>query len=201
MIIGEILGIIAGILSFFAYGLYIFTTIFGRTKPNRATWWILTLIGLMVASSYYAGGARATMWVAVSYVLGPFIIAVLSLKYGEGRWEGLDKWCLVIALISVPIWYISKSAILVLMINIFLDFIGLLPTIKKSYLRPQGEDRIAWTITFFASLLNIFAVERLIFAIAFYPIYLLTINGFITALLYRPIISKYIQIFKIKTFY
>src|SRR3989344_6543620 len=186
----ELVGIIAGILSFSAYFLYIFTTIFGKTKPNRATWWILTLIGLMIASSYYVGGARATIWVAATYVLGPFIIAILSLKYGEGKWEKLDKWCLIIALISIPIWYISKSAILVLAINIFLDFIGLVPTIKKSYLRPEGEDRFAWTLESFAGLLNIFAIERWVFAIAFYPIYLLTINGIITILLYRPLFKN-----------
>src|SRR3989338_874742 len=88
------LGIVAGILSFVAYALYIFTTLIGKTKPNRATWWVLTLVGLMIATSYYAGGARDTIWVALSYVLGPAIIAVLSLKYGEGRWERLDQVCL-----------------------------------------------------------------------------------------------------------
>lgn len=187
----QFFGIIAGILSFSAYFLYIITTIFGKTKPNRATWWILTLIGLMIASSYYVGGARDTIWVAVSYVLGPFIIALLSLKYGEGTgWDKLDKWCFSIAIISIPIWYISKSSILVLAINILLDFIGLLPTIKKSYLRPDGEDRVAWTLESIAGLLNVFAIERWVFAIAFYPIYLLAINGIITLLLYRPLLKK-----------
>ena len=187
----EFIGIIAGILSFSAYFIYISTTIFGKTKPNRATWWILTLIGAMIASSYYVAGARATIWVALSYVLGPLIIAILSIKYGEGeRLERLDKWCLSVAIISLPIWYISKSAILVLCINIFLDFVGLLPTVKKSYLRPGGEDRIAWTIESFASLFNVFAIERWIFTIAFYPIYLFTINSIITLLLYKPLLKN-----------
>ena len=188
MIIGEMFGIIAGILSFSAYALYIFSTIYGKTKPNRATWWMLTLIGFMIALSYYAGGARATMWVAISYALGPFIIAILSLKYGEGnKWEKLDKWCFIVAMISIPIWYISKSAIIVLLINIFLDFVALLPTIKKSYLRPQGEDRIAWTIESFSGIFNMFAIEKWVLSVAFYPIYLLTINSIITLLLYRPL--------------
>src|SRR3989344_3452387 len=186
----ELVGIIAGILSFSAYFLYIFTTIFGKTKPNRATWWILTLIGLMIASSYYVGGARATIWVALSYVLGPFMIAVLSLKYGDGKWERLDKWCCVVALVSLPIWYISRSAGLGLIINIFLDFLALLPTIKKSYLRPGGEDRVAWTLESFAGLLNLFAVEKWVFVVALYHVYLIIVNGAITFLLYRPLFKK-----------
>ena len=186
MIDKEILGVIAGILSFCAYFLYIRSTIHGKTKPDRATWWILTLIGVMIASSYYVSGARTTIWVAISYVVGPFIIAILSLKYGEGKkWKKLEKWCFMVALISMPIWYISNSAILTLIINMFLDFIALLPTIKKSYLRPKGEDKAAWTLESLSSILNMFAVERWIFAIAIYPIYLFIINGTITILLYR----------------
>lgn len=190
MIDGALLGICAGILSFSAYLLYIFTTLKGRTRPNRATWWILTLVGLMIAVSYYAGGARDTIWIALSYVLGPAIIAVLSLKYGEGKWEKLDKICLTGAIISAVIWYFSQSALLVLVINVVMDFLGLLPTIKKSYLRPAGEDRIAWTLESVAGILNIFAVERWVFSIAFYPVYLLIINGIVTLLLYRPAIKK-----------
>jgi hypothetical protein len=191
MIDKEILGVVAGILSFFAYSLYIYSTVFGKTKPNRVTWWILTFIGLMIASSYYFTGGRATMWIALSYVLGPLITAILSLKYGEGtRLELMDKWCLAVAIGSVAIWYVSQSAILALFINIFLDFVGILPTIKKSYFRPEGEDRMAWTIESLATIINLFAIERAVFIIAFYPVYLFAINGVVTVLLYKPLIKK-----------
>lgn len=188
-------GQVAGVISFVAYLVYIFTTIQGQTKPNRATWWILTLVGVMIATSYYAGGARDTMWVAVSYIAGPLIIAILSLWYGEGKWETLDKICLTGAIISAIIWYFSSSALIVLSINLLMDFLGLIPTIKKSYLRPMGEDKIAWTMESFAGTLNMFAIETFTFAIVLYPLYILIINLFVTLLLYRPMISKYRQKF------
>ncbi len=180
----------AGIISFAAYLLYIYTTIRGQTKPNRATWWILSLVGFMIATSYYAGGARETMWVAVSYIAGPLIIAILSLWYGEGKWETLDKVCLTGAIMSAIIWYFSSSALITLSINLLMDFLGLIPTIKKSYLRPTGEDRTAWTMESFAGILNMFAIKTITFAIVLYPLYLLILNVFITLLLYRPMISK-----------
>lgn len=184
MTLQQIVGIVAGVLSFAAYLLYIVATIRGTTKPNRATWWVLTLVGIMIAASYYAGGARATIWVAISYVLGPAIIAVLSLSYGEGKWERLDQFCLVGALLSALIWYLSNSPLLVLLLNILMDFLGLLPTIKKSYLRPEGEDRPAWTLETFAGALNVLAIEKWTFAIMFYPLYLLLMNGIVTFFLY-----------------
>lgn len=190
MISAIFFGEIAGVVSFTAYLLYIYTTIRGQTKPNRVTWWILSLVGLMIATSYYAGGARETMFVAVSYIVGPLIIAILSLWYGEGKWETLDKVCLTGAIVSAIIWYFSSSAIITLSINLPMDFLGLIPTIKKSYLRSIGEDRIAWTLTSFAGILNMFAIKTFTFAIVLYPLYLLIVNVFITLLLYRPMISK-----------
>ena len=189
----NIIGLVAGFLSFSAYVLYIITTLRGKTKPNKATWWILTLIGVMIASSYYAEGARDTMWIALSYVAGPLVIAFLSLRYGEGTWERLDKICLAVAIASVVIWYLSNSALLVLIINIFMDAVGLLPTIKKSYLRPEGEDRLAWTIESVAVLLTLFAIEKWTFSIAIYPLYLVFINNLVLFLLYRPVINKSIR--------
>jgi|SRR3989344_2028356 len=186
MAINEIIGIVAGALSFSAYLFYIFAIPFGKARPSRSTWWVLTLIGIMIAASYYTEGARATIWVALSYVVGPFIIALLSLKYGEGKWERLDTWCLGVSLMSAAVWHISGSALIALLMNMFMDCVGLVPTIKKSYLRPEGEDRPAWTLESIASLLNVFAVEAWTFSIAVYPIYLLVINGIITSLLYRP---------------
>ncbi|MDB5259273.1 MAG: hypothetical protein JWO73_481 [Candidatus Taylorbacteria bacterium] len=188
--ISPVLGIVAGCISFSAYVLYMISTVKGRTKPSRSTWWILTLVGIMIASSYYASGARDTIWVALSYVLGPLIISILSLKYGEGKWERLDKWCLASAIISASVWAIFRSAQIALVTNIVMDFLGLIPTIKKSYLRPEGEDRAAWTLESFSGALNIFAIEKWTFSIAFYPLYLLIVNGIVTLFLYMPIIRR-----------
>lgn len=195
MINHQLFGVLAGVLSFSAYTLYIYKTLKGKTKPNKATWWILTLIGVIISSSYYAGGARATMWIALSYVLGPLIIAITSIKYGEGEWESLDKWCLFVAIISAFVWYFSKSPQIALVMNIVMDFIALVPTIKKSYLRPEGEDRPAWTLESISGLINLFAIEIWSFSLYFYPLYLIFINGIITTLLYRPFLKRLNKIY------
>ncbi len=190
MLSPSLIGQIAGLISFSAYVLYIVSTLKKETKPNRATWWILTLVGVMIAASYYAEGARDTMWVALSYVVGPFIIALLSLKYGEGTWERLDKICLAVAIVSAFLWYVFNSAFIALMSNIAMDFVGLIPTIKKSWLRPGGEDRVAWGLESGASVLNLLAVQTWTFAIAFYPLYLAVLNTLITVLLFRSVFKK-----------
>lgn len=187
----EILGIAAGAISFVGYAIYAYSTVKGSTKPNRATWWILTLVGIMIASSYYSEGARNTIWVAVSYVIGPLLVAVLSIKYGESGWETLDILCLSTACLSALIWYFYQSPFTVLVVNIVMDFVALVPTIKKSYLRPDSEDALAWSVESVSGVMNVLALERWAFGLAFYPVYLLLINSVVTALLLRAKVRNY----------
>lgn len=180
----DIIGIVAGLLSFAAYTLYIITSIWGKTRPNRATWWILTLVGVLIASSYYASGARSTIWIALSYVAGPLIIGLISLKHGEGGWSSFDKGCLLAALLSLVLWFLFRGPLITLLINIAIDFIALLPTIRKSYLRPIGENKVAWALESLAAAVNMLAITKWSFAIVVYPLYLLLSSWSITTLLF-----------------
>ncbi len=181
----EIIGLIAGSLSLIAYGLYLRAILKGTTKPSRVTWWILTLAGAVSAAAYYSGGARETIWVPLAYVIGPLLIAALSLRYGEGLWSNSDTRILIGALCALAVWYATNSPLWGLLINIAIDCIGIIPTIKKSFLRPQNEDRPAWTLEAAANIINLFAIESWRFEIWIYPIYLAAFNILIATLLYR----------------
>ncbi len=175
-------GMVAGVISLAAFIPYIISILRGKTKPNRASWWIWTVVGLMLASSYSASGAKDTIWVAISYVIGPFITALLALKFGEGGWTRFDRACIGCAAMSGALWFIFDSPLLALFINITIDCAGALPTIRKTYKKPEDEDRIAWILFFLGNTLNLFAIEKWNFAIATYPIYLFIGCGIITFL-------------------
>lgn len=177
-------GLLAGIISIFAFAFYNLSILRGITKPNRATWWILTLVGMIIVVSYYAEGARRTMWVPVTYIIGPFIVALLAIPYGVGGWTIFDRACLSGAGLSLVIWFLTGSVLIVLLMNLLMDFFGIMPTILKSYLRPKEEDVTAWVLSTIASVFNLLAVERWEFAIAVYPVYMLIGNGIITLLLF-----------------
>lgn len=183
---GFTIGIIAGALSFSAYVLYIVSMWRGECRPNRFTWLALTAIGFGVAVSYYATGARQTMWIALAYVIGPLIISILSFKYGEGGWTKLDRICLLGVAVSLLLWWIFSSPLIALVVNILVDFFALIPTITKSALRPRGEDRVAWLIEVLANVINLFALEQWTFSLVVYPAYLILVNAGIVILLFWP---------------
>lgn len=182
-----LLGLFAGCLAFLAHIFYILSILKGYTRPNRATWWIWTGVSLIIASSYFWSGARNTMPVPIGECLSLLIVAILSIFYGEGGWSRFDRFCIAGAVASLALWYMFESPELALVTSLGIDFFAALPTIKKSFLDPCGEDRPAWTMTTVANLLNLCATESRQFAVLLYPMYTLFIDGSIMALLYRKL--------------
>lgn len=182
----EILGMLAGIISFLAYAPYIISIFKNKTKPSRSSWWIWSLVGLLIIFSYYSVGARSTIWVPVVFFLGPLVVAILSIKFGEGTsLNKTDKICLLGSLLSLVVWIIFQSAALALFINIFIDFLGFLPTFKKTFFSPLHENKISWLLFFFGSTLNVLAIESFSLTIVFYPVYMFIMDIIMLLLLYR----------------
>ncbi|MCC6323978.1 hypothetical protein IT400_04275 [Candidatus Nomurabacteria bacterium] len=172
------IGILAGLIAFFAYIVYIRSILKGETKPNKTTWWIWTFMGAVVGVSYYFSGAEATMWVAVSEFIGPLVIALLSLKYGTGGVKDrTDLICLIGALISIVLWIIFDSPVIALITNLIVDVFAVIPTIKHIRLNPDDEGIEGWFITWVADCVNLFAIDRLILGVIVYPVYMFIIDS------------------------
>lgn len=174
----------AGVVALAAFIPYIVSILRKRTKPNRASWIIWTAVGAIIASSYWASGARHTIWVPIAYAVGPLMVLFLSVSYGKGGWTWFDRYCLFGAGISLAIWWAFCSPLVALLMNIFIDFMGVLPTAKKVFHEPETEDKTAWTVSVLSSVINLFAVENWVFAVAVYPLYVLFGNGFVAALIF-----------------
>jgi hypothetical protein len=192
-------GIIAGIISFAAYLIYVISIFRGETKPSRSTWWILTLVGVLIFATSFAIGATESMWIQIVYIVGPLFIAILSLssKYGyKTKLLLVDKISLVGAIVCGAIWIFFNSPFIAFLGGIVVDFIGLIPTIQKSYVDPEKENPFAWSIETIASLINALGIGAW-FTLEdknwIYALYFLLINGTISLLLLRPRIKKLFQ--------
>jgi hypothetical protein len=162
----------------------------GKTRPNRATWWIWTVVGAMLCASYYASGARHTIWVPVSYVLGPLVTALLSLKYGEGGSSRFDRACLGGSLLSLLAWWLARSPLLTLLANMVIDLLGALPTIRKAYAAPESESLGSWSLFLLADALNLCALGSWSVATALYPSYLFILALLLVLLMLRPMLPR-----------
>ena len=97
----------------------------------------------------------------------------------------LDIFCLVGCGVSVILWIATDSPFFTLLINIGIDFLGIVPTLVKSFVDPWSEDLLAWSVTVFSNLLNVVAIEKWEFSIVVYPIYMVLVNGFVVLFLLK----------------
>ncbi len=180
------LGLLAGIISLLGFVPYCIAIVQGRTKPNQATWFIWSLVGIMLAGSYWASGATQTLWAPLSYVIGPIITTTLAMRYGEGAWSRFDRLCILGAFISLILWVLLRSPQVALVINLIIDLFGALPTIRNAWHRPQDEDLTSWLIFTVGNALNVLAIDRWTWEIASYPLYITFANAIVLSLLLRP---------------
>src|SRR5688572_28706718 len=119
----ELIGKIAGILALISLVPYIVDIFRGNTKPERTTWAIWSVVSTILFFSYYASGARETIWVGLMWMLGTVIVFLLSIKYGVGGTSKLDIACLIGALFGLLLWFITKDPTKALYINLAMDFL------------------------------------------------------------------------------
>jgi hypothetical protein len=179
-------GVLAGLFSFMGFIPYLISIIRQKTQPNRASWWIWATLGTIIAVSNYSAGARDTMWLLSAYAFCQFVIAVLSIKNGEGGWNIFDQTCMLGAGISIVFWWWTKEPLTAILINIAIDSLGALPTIRKSYSQPETEDFFSWTMFLMASVLNLLALRNWSIVLSSYPIYLFSFNLIVVVLLTSP---------------
>ncbi|WP_019508826.1 hypothetical protein [Pleurocapsa sp. PCC 7319] len=180
-----IFGLLGSIFTVLCFIPYIATTLQGKTKPNRATWWVWGINGSVLCLGNLAAGADYTMLPLICAVVAQLCIAILSIKHGEGGWNCFDRRCLIASGISFILWRILSYDIIAIILPLLIDILAALPTLKKSYFEPDSEDLLTYVLYTVGGLFTVLAVTNWSFEIAITPLYVLFINAMIVLLLTR----------------
>ncbi|MFM2429838.1 MAG: hypothetical protein RLZZ511_1051 [Cyanobacteriota bacterium] len=179
-------GMGAGLLSAICTLPYVISTLQHKTKPHRVTWWVLCTLEFVMLVNQLSAGGGSTIWLPLSAAIGHFILALLSIRYGEGRWSKFDVGLIAAALFSFVILTQFHSPLLALAWTISIDFLGFLPTLHKARRAPETESLSSWVLNFAGTCLNLFAVEQWSTSAAILPIYLFLGTGGVVFFLLMP---------------
>jgi len=172
-----IFAIISSLISIFCLIPYIIDTLNGKTKPHSYSWliWaILQIIGIVSMLSAGAGIGILSLCIGVFFCI---FIFILSLYYGTHNIKLFDKICLAGALLAVIIYFFIHDATLAVIIVVITDFIGFLPTIRKSYEEPKTETPITYILSAVAAVFAIAALSVFNFTTSIYLISLVISDG------------------------
>lgn len=150
-----------------------------KTRPSRSTFWIWAVVQGLMTASYIATGEIFPAGVGVAYTVTILAIAILSLRYGYGKWGRLDTICSIGAVVTIGLWIAFQDPLIVLIASIVTDFFGCIPTVRKVWEDPTSESRIAWAWTVLACIINFGAVEVWGLSSVLYLSYLLIVNSVI----------------------
>ena len=166
----ELAGEIAGGFFFLAFFPYFIDILRHRTKPNKATWLIWTILGVLILLSYKSVGAHNTLPVAIAGAIGPFAILILSVWYGEGGTSKLDIAGLIGSAIGIGAWWLTTDPFVGLVLFLATDWIAAFLTIVKTWKDPKSESLLAWVLWFTSSLFQFAALTSWNIHFSIYPL-------------------------------
>jgi hypothetical protein len=172
----QIFGILSGILSIFCYIPYIRDILAKKTKPERASWFIWSVLGGIAFFSQYAKGATDSLWLTGVQTIGVALIFALSLKFGMGGLAKRDIIALVAAVIGVMFWIITREAAIALLFVFLIDVAGSVLTMVKSYEDPGSETLSTWILAGTSGFFGALAVGSWNIILLSYPAYIFIIN-------------------------
>lgn len=128
----QTLGIIGGILAFIGYIPYTVDILQHKAKPQRASFFIWMVLGLIAVFSQFAKGATNSLWLPGLETLGSLAIFILSIPFGIGGFSKRDYITLLIATLGLIVWYFTKEAAITLYLVILVDAAGLYLVLHKA---------------------------------------------------------------------
>jgi hypothetical protein len=167
---------------------YVKQIIWGNVRPERATWFIWTIIMLMSLLGFDAAGGGDGWWFILGDFLVTFVIFIFSLFRGVGGWSKLDIICLIVATFGLILWQVSNQPLLVLIGVIVADVMGVIPTLKKALEQPESESASTFLFTTVAAAMGFVAVGNWNWTLLSYPLYLFLANGIVAQVI---LVSQY----------
>ncbi len=131
-----------------------------RTQPHVYTWlvWAITQ-GTATAILFYGGGGWATLGLAMAVAYNLVIIS-LCIKYGTKNITLADTVALITALIAIVVWWQLKQPLLAAIMVTVIDFLGYLPTFRKTFVEPWSETVKSWLLFFLAMVFAVLALKE-----------------------------------------
>ncbi|MCX6757629.1 MAG: hypothetical protein NTZ44_01980 [Candidatus Nomurabacteria bacterium] len=156
-IIFSILSSIFAVLCFVPYTRDIFKR---KTTPHIYSWLIWTILQGTGALIMFKDGANlGVLSLSIGALLCSFVF-ILSFKYGTKNIKIFDTICLIGALIAICFWvFLDQPLISVTLISI-IDFVGFLPTLRKSYFEPHSETLSTYVLSSLSTLCALIALSH-----------------------------------------
>jgi len=130
----------AGLSLFGGFG-YVRDTLKGVTSPNRVTWGLWALEGIMAFFVEVQEHVGLASVMTLMLGLVPLVVVVASFRNAHAVWKigRFDLSCGVVSFAGLAFWALVHEPTIALTSFVAADQIAALPTLRKSWIAPMSE--------------------------------------------------------------
>ncbi|HUD11546.1 MAG TPA: hypothetical protein VMS08_03975 [Candidatus Saccharimonadia bacterium] len=173
-------GIASVIVNASGYLPYIRGILRGHVRPQRITWGIWSILTTIAFVNQIVNGGGYSVLFFGSTVLLVVTVFVLSFRFGIGGRSKFDMAVLAAACCLFVAWAATKNTHITTVIAITIDGVAALPTVFKTFARPETEAYLQWIMAAISGLLSMLAIgAHGAYILYAYPIYVIVMNGVI----------------------
>ncbi|PCI01225.1 MAG: hypothetical protein COB76_01805 [Alphaproteobacteria bacterium] len=177
---------LAILVSVIRYGTYLWSIYKGETRPHVFSWFNWGVVTGIGAYAQFALNGGPSAWVLVVVSCTCLFISVVALFVGEKNIAKSDWWAFLGALIAIPVWMITDSPAMAIIVIIVIDILTYYPTLRKSWNDPWSEPPVSYFWAGLRYFLALFAVTNPSLETLAYPFFLMATDwGFMIYIIIR----------------
>jgi len=139
-----IFALIAGTLALVGNIPYLRDMFRRKIKPHPYTWLVWSIVsGVVLVGQIVKGAGFGIIPFAVSELF-TITIFFFSLRYGFKKIPRKDTYFLIIALLGLIPWFITKDPTISVLVVVSIDAIAFIPTLIKAWRLPKTENPILY---------------------------------------------------------
>jgi len=183
------LAIIASILAIVGNISYLKDVFKGRVVPHPYTWFIWSIVSMTTFFGGLAKGAgigALPTGIAEGFTIIIFLFSLKSLfQKNRGHIRKVDHYFLVIALLGLIPWMLTKDPTLSVVIVVLIDIVAFIPTLRKTWEYPHTEKPLLYEMNVARHVLTFLSLGSYNVATTFHSIVMICINSLMTIFIKR----------------
>ena len=159
---------------------YLYDILKKRVQPHPYTWLVWSIVSCVTFfGQWVKGGGVGAIPTGVSELF-TIIIFFFSLRYGFKNIVRTDTYFLIIALLGLIPWAITKDPTISVIIVVSMDVVAFIPTLRKTWRHPRTETPLLFSMNVLRHILTLFSLEAYNIATTLHSVAMIVTNTLMT---------------------
>ena len=179
----DVFAIIAAVIAIGGNIPYLRDVIVKRIAPHPYTWLVWTIVSGITLFGQIVKGAGIGALPTAMAELFTVAIFILSLQHGFKNIRKIDNYFLAVALGGLIPWVITRDPTLSVVIAVSIDLVAFVPTIRKTWRKPQSETPILFGANVLRHILTLLSLNSYNIATTLHSIAMIVTNSIMTLII------------------